>query len=55
LRLLRADQRGQGFRQTGEEMRVGIFLFALDRFPLFKHGAGVACFARAEHVRMPSD
>src|SRR5262245_25288058 len=36
-------------------MRAGVFLFALDRFPLFKHCAGVARFARAEHMRMPPD
>src|SRR6476619_6437577 len=36
-------------------MGVGVFLFALDCFPLFQHGAGVACFARAEDMRVPPD
>src|SRR3982751_625029 len=36
-------------------MGVGVFLVALNCFPLFEHGACVACFARAEHMRVPPD
>src|SRR5262249_21760774 len=55
LGFLRANQRGQGFRQTGKIMGVALFFFALDRFPLFEHGASVARLGRAEHMWMSPD
>ena len=33
-------------------MWVGLFLFALDRFPLLEHGAGITHVARSKHMRV---